>query len=138
MNFRPWLHAQFSGAQMDQAREGFIEARKLIEKYGWTSDWDRLQHGRIDLAAAVNRAAGVRNQPTFDSPVVIAEAILTRWLSMDIYTWNDNHARNKTHVIEILDGLIAVLTEEAPHGCAGSAHQEEEDRGRSSDHVGAH
>ena len=138
MNFRPWLHAQFSAAQLTEARQNFCTARHLIETWGWTKHWYRLEVGHFDVAGAINRAAGVSTQPTFDSPAVIAESIFTRHVGMNIFTWNDEHARSKTPVIETLDGLIAILTEEAPHGCADSAHQEEEDRGKSSDHVGAH
>lgn len=137
MDFRPWLRVQFSSAQLTEARQNFCEARHLITHHGWTKLWHRLEVGHFDLARAINKAAGISGVPHFDSPAVIAEAILTRHLGMNIFTWNDEHARNRTHVIETLDGLIAILTEETHHGSADT-DQEEEARGRSRDHIGAH
>lgn len=137
MDFRPWLRTQFSAAQLNEARQNFCEARHLLTIHDWTRMWYRLEVGHFDLARAINQAAGICGVPHFDNPAVVAEAILTRHLGINIFTWNDEHARNQEHVIETLDGLIAILTEETQHGSADT-DQEDKASGRPRNHVGAH
>lgn len=138
MDFRPWLRTQFSPAQLTEARQNFCGARHLIETHGWTRMWYRLEVGHFDLARAIHGAAGICGVPHFDNSAVIAESIFTRHVGMNIFTWNDEHARNTAHVIETLDGLIAILTEETQHGSADTDQEDEAQHGRSSDHIGAH
>lgn len=134
MSFRRWLHVQFSPAQLSQATHDLVKARELILLHGWTSDWYRMQSGWLDIAAAINQAAGNWGGPTFDNPALIAETIMMRHVGMNLYAWNDDYVSGQAHVIATLDGLIAILTEENSHGPADSEDQAREEGA----HVGAH
>lgn len=136
MEFRPWLHVQFSSAQLNEACHNIRKARNLIEVHGWAKDWFRIQAGWLGLPEAINQAAGNWGGPTFHNPAMITEAILTRHLGMNIFTWNDDHARNQEHVIETLDGLIAILTEETQHD--PDADPEGKERVKEGAHVRTH
>lgn len=124
MDFQPWTRTQLTPAQRLNARAILSRMRRLISANGWTNLHWQQEAGGMDLARALAKSTDPHDRRSFDSPAVIVEAVLTRWLGMNIFSWNDTEARSKEHVIEILDGLIAALDEkEKPHGAAADSEE---------------
>lgn len=135
-----WMKRQFTSTQIAEAAKTIASTRSTLAIQGWSpygdSGWDII--GTIRKVAEATSWHG-----TMNSPEVIAETILTHYLGINVYSWEEAlWGRAKTGVEasdEVESTLMDLITWLCSDTFAGGSHvPADTEAAKESAHIGAH
>jgi hypothetical protein len=138
-----WMNYQFTPAQIAQAANTLERAMARLLLRGWSS----ADYWGLDAVGAIRWAAGASNwHGTMNAPEVIAETILTHYLRINVYAWEESVLGGSDGLRESYDKLQSTFTDlitwlrsdTFSGGSNGTADSEAAAATEESPYVGAH